>query len=180
MPGLRLVEGDVLDLELDALVSDPWQLVANLPYHITSPVLHRVLDGEPRPVSMALMLQREVAERIASPPGGMSYLSVFVQYHAAVTVANPTQATLPAGWGGTGAEDPVTFEPTLPPDRTFASVLAGVDEIVFTTFKPGFFYIDEYFDVSVDNIAVTFVPEPASLSALLGATLLLARRRRHR
>jgi hypothetical protein len=88
------------------------------------------------------------------------------------------QATLPAGWGGTGAEDPNTFEPTLPPDRTFASVLAGVDEIVFTTFKPGFFYIDEYFDVSVDNIAVTFVPEPASLSGLIAVPLLMARRRR--
>jgi 16S rRNA (adenine1518-N6/adenine1519-N6)-dimethyltransferase len=33
------------------------------------------------------MLQREVAERIAAPPGDMSYLSVFVQYHAAVRVA---------------------------------------------------------------------------------------------
>jgi 16S rRNA (adenine1518-N6/adenine1519-N6)-dimethyltransferase len=83
----------VLDLELDTLVSDPWQLVANLPYHITSPVLHQVLDGEPRPVSLVLMLQREVAERIAAPPGAMSYLSVFVQYHAEVRVLRTVPAS---------------------------------------------------------------------------------------
>jgi 16S rRNA (adenine1518-N6/adenine1519-N6)-dimethyltransferase len=98
VPGLRLIEGDVLDLELDGLVTEPWQLVANLPYHITSPVLHRVLDSEPRPVSLVLMLQREVADRIAAPPGAMSYLSVFVQYHAEVRVlrAVPASAFEPA------------------------------------------------------------------------------------
>jgi 16S rRNA (adenine1518-N6/adenine1519-N6)-dimethyltransferase len=44
------------------------------------------------------MLQREVAERIAAPPGQMSYLSVFVQYHAAVRVARivPPEAFEPA------------------------------------------------------------------------------------
>ncbi len=84
---LRLVRGDFLDLDLDDLVAGDWDLVANLPYHVTSPILHRVLGHEPRPRRMTLMLQREVAERIASPPGGLSYLSVFVQYHAQVRVA---------------------------------------------------------------------------------------------
>ena len=86
--GLRLVAADVLDLDLGGLVAAPYDVVANLPYHITSPVLHRLLDGRaPRPERAVLMLQREVAERIAAAPGGMSYLSVFVQYHAAVRVA---------------------------------------------------------------------------------------------
>jgi 16S rRNA (adenine1518-N6/adenine1519-N6)-dimethyltransferase len=83
---LRLVEGDVLDLDVGALVEPPFDLVANLPYHITSPVLHRFLGGDPRPERFVVMLQREVAERIAAPPGGLSYLSVFVQYHAHVEV----------------------------------------------------------------------------------------------
>jgi 16S rRNA (adenine1518-N6/adenine1519-N6)-dimethyltransferase len=61
--------------------------LANVPYHITSPILHHVLDVEPRPERFVLMVQREVAERIAAPPGEMSYLSVFVQYHAHVQVA---------------------------------------------------------------------------------------------
>jgi 16S rRNA (adenine1518-N6/adenine1519-N6)-dimethyltransferase len=90
--GLRLVEGDFLDQQLLELVSAPWDLVANLPYHITSPVLHRVLDQEPRPERFVLMLQREVAERVAAPAGDKSYLSVFVQYHADVHVARNVPA----------------------------------------------------------------------------------------
>ncbi len=95
---LRLVEGDVLDLPVAELMAAPYELVANLPYHITSPVLHRVLGNEPRPEGFVLMLQREVAERIAAPAGAMSYLSVFVQYHAAVRVARtvPPSAFEPA------------------------------------------------------------------------------------
>jgi len=95
---LRLVQGDVLDLSMGDLVTTPWDLVANLPYHITSPVLHRVLGTEPRPEHLVLMLQREVAERVAAAPGAMSYLSVFVQYHASVHVARlvPASAFEPA------------------------------------------------------------------------------------
>jgi len=84
---LRLVEGDALDQELTRLVEPPYDVVANLPYHITSPILHRLLGELPRPERLVLMVQREVAERIAAPPGGMSYLSVFVQYHAKVRIA---------------------------------------------------------------------------------------------
>jgi 16S rRNA (adenine1518-N6/adenine1519-N6)-dimethyltransferase len=84
---LRLVEGDALDQDLNRLVEAPFDVVANLPYHITSPILHRLLGERPRPGRLVLMVQREVAERIAAPPGRMSYLSVFVQYHAKVRVA---------------------------------------------------------------------------------------------
>jgi 16S rRNA (adenine1518-N6/adenine1519-N6)-dimethyltransferase len=84
---LRLIEGDALDLELVELVEPPYDVVANLPYHITSPILHALLGRPPRPRRLVLMVQREVAERIAAPPGKMSYLSVFVQYHARVRIA---------------------------------------------------------------------------------------------
>jgi len=83
---LALVEGDALDLELPMLLPSPYRVVANLPYHITSPILHRLLGGQP-PERLVLMLQAEVAERIAAAPGRMSYLSVFVQFHASVRVA---------------------------------------------------------------------------------------------
>lgn len=84
---LELIEGDALDQDLTHLVEPPYQVVANLPYHITSPILHRLLGATPRPARLVLMVQHEVAERIATPPGGMSYLSVFVQYHARVRIA---------------------------------------------------------------------------------------------
>lgn len=97
---LELVESDVLDTDLGTLVDAPYDVVANLPYHVTSPVLHLLLGGiaGPRPERCVLMVQREVAERIAAPPGAMSYLSVFVQYHAEPTLVRrvPAAAFEPA------------------------------------------------------------------------------------
>jgi 16S rRNA (adenine1518-N6/adenine1519-N6)-dimethyltransferase len=90
---LRLVEGDALDEDLTHLVEPPYDVVANLPYHITSPILHALLGTPPRPVRLVLMVQREVAERIAAPAGRMSYLSVFVQYHAKVRIAFPVPSS---------------------------------------------------------------------------------------
>jgi 16S rRNA (adenine1518-N6/adenine1519-N6)-dimethyltransferase len=90
---LHLIEGDALDQDLVRLLEPPYDVVANLPYHITSPILHALLGRAPRPEHAVLMVQREVAERIAAPAGKMSYLSVFVQYHAKVNVA----FTVPAG-----------------------------------------------------------------------------------
>lgn len=83
---LRLVEGDVLDQDIAGLTRPPFLVVANLPYHITSPILHRLLELREPPLRMVLMVQREVAQRIAAPPGDMSYISVFVQYHARVHI----------------------------------------------------------------------------------------------
>jgi 16S rRNA (adenine1518-N6/adenine1519-N6)-dimethyltransferase len=95
---LRLIEADFLDLVPGDGMDTPYDVVANLPYHVTSPILHRLLAGEARPDRLVLMLQREVAERIAARPGAMSYLSVFVQYHAAVRVVRivPASAFEPA------------------------------------------------------------------------------------
>ena len=93
-PGaLTLIEGDALDEPLTRLCPAPYDVVANLPYHITSPVLHRVLEHDARPERFVLLLQREVAERIAARPGELSYLSVFVQYHAEVQVARIVPAS---------------------------------------------------------------------------------------
>jgi 16S rRNA (adenine1518-N6/adenine1519-N6)-dimethyltransferase len=90
---LRVVHDDILDRVVSDLVARPWDLVANLPYHITSPILHHVLADEPRPERFVLMVQREVGERIAAPPGGLSYLSIFVQYHADVAILRIVPAT---------------------------------------------------------------------------------------
>jgi 16S rRNA (adenine1518-N6/adenine1519-N6)-dimethyltransferase len=60
--------------------------VANIPYHITSPLLHLFLGAEHAPELAVLLVQAEVAERVAAEPGAMSYLSVFVQDLAEATV----------------------------------------------------------------------------------------------
>ena len=86
---LRLVWGDILDQSIAELMEPPYEVVANVPYPFTSPILQRFLGRPTRPERLVLMLQREVAERISAAPGDMSYLSVFVQYHAAVRIAFP-------------------------------------------------------------------------------------------
>ncbi len=68
---------------------------------------------------------------------------------------DPNAIELPAGWGGTGAEDPKTFEPMLPQGVTFADVLSGVDVIVFTTLQPGFFFGFTDHTIGIDNITIT-------------------------
>ena len=45
---LTLIEGDALDLDLPDVVASPYRVVANVPYHITSPLLHRLLERPPR------------------------------------------------------------------------------------------------------------------------------------
>jgi hypothetical protein len=95
-----------------------------------------------------------------------------------VTIANTGAATLPTGWGGTGDEDPNTFEPRLPPGRTFSSVLSSVDEIRFTTFQPGFFYGFTNFQVRFDNVSVEPIPAPGAGVMLGVSALTLVRRRR--
>jgi hypothetical protein len=67
-----------------------------------------------------------------------------------VFVNDPAAEELPAGWGGYGAEGDLG-EPMLPKDRTFASVLAGYDEIAWTTFEPGFFFGFTDHTVRIDN-----------------------------
>ena len=84
-----------------------------------------------------------------------------------VTITDPSMTELPPGWGGYGAEDPDTIEPILPADRTFSDVLAGADEIVFTTLQPGYFFGFTDFDLRIDNIriAACFVaPCPGDLT----------------
>lgn len=85
--GFELLEADALSIHPGEIFpGEPFKLVANIPYHITSPLLHAFLEGERPPTLAVLLVQLEVAERIAAPPGQMSYLSVFVQNVAAAEV----------------------------------------------------------------------------------------------
>jgi 16S rRNA (adenine1518-N6/adenine1519-N6)-dimethyltransferase len=80
VPAFELIEADALSLHPRELFPGrPFKVVANIPYHITSPLLHAFLEGDRPPELTVLLVQLEVAERVAAPPGGMSYLSVFVQ-----------------------------------------------------------------------------------------------------
>lgn len=99
-PNVEIIAADVLSVDLDALAGPgPTTVVANLPYNISTPVLMRLLDEPERFERLVLMLQREVAERMASPAGSKTYgaLSVVVQVIAETRMALrvPPSAFLP-------------------------------------------------------------------------------------
>lgn len=82
-PHLRLVEGNILAMDPDELVGpEPYKVVANIPYYITSNAIRHFLMASHKPERLVLMLQREVAERICARPNDMSILAVSVQIYA--------------------------------------------------------------------------------------------------
>ncbi len=93
-----------------------------------------------------------------------------------VTIDDPTSATLPTGWIGFGDTNAL-FEPVLPAGVTFADILANATDFAITGAVPGFFFTDAFFDVRIDNVAVT-VPEPGSCVFVLTGFLALVFRRR--
>lgn len=81
---IRIVQGDVLNLDFAALMgAGPFQIVGNLPYYITTPIVMKILEGQVPAEKMVFMVQKEVADRMVSAPGSKEYgaLSVAVQYH---------------------------------------------------------------------------------------------------
>jgi 16S rRNA (adenine1518-N6/adenine1519-N6)-dimethyltransferase len=77
---VRVVRGDALKADLEALAGPGTRLVGNLPYAISSPLLRRFLDLRGRVADAHVMLQAEVAQRIAAKPGGKDYGILSVLY----------------------------------------------------------------------------------------------------
>lgn len=82
---LSVVEGDILETDIDALLSpffilhSSFSIVANIPYYITGAILEKFLEHGPRPEKMVLLVQKEVAERIVARDGKESVLSMSVK-----------------------------------------------------------------------------------------------------
>jgi len=85
---LEVVEGDALEVDLASLVPAGSRLVGNLPYYVSSPLLRRILEAHARFRDAHVMLQEEVAERVAARPGGKEYgiLSVLFALRADVEI----------------------------------------------------------------------------------------------
>ena len=95
--GVTVVEGDALRLDWSSLLGDDrWILVANLPYNVATPLVADLLDGVPAISRMLVMVQREVAERLAAGPGHDAYgaVSVKVAYWATAKVVGRVPATV--------------------------------------------------------------------------------------
>jgi 16S rRNA (adenine1518-N6/adenine1519-N6)-dimethyltransferase len=98
-PHVQIVEADVLKVSLATLAQGPYVLAGNVPYYITTPILFHALES-PRPDVAVYLVQKEVAERLASAPGNKTYgaLSVNVQAVAHVELIKrvPPSAFNPA------------------------------------------------------------------------------------
>lgn len=77
---VRIVHADILSLDPRALMrGEPYSVVANIPYYITSAILRHLLDSDHKPDKLILTVQKEVADRICASPGDMSLLALSVQ-----------------------------------------------------------------------------------------------------
>ncbi len=82
---LHVIQADFLSLDLaEILKTQPWKVVANLPYHITTPILAKLLPHYPTINSITIMVQKEVADRMvaAAHTANYSSLSLFVSFYS--------------------------------------------------------------------------------------------------
>ena len=84
-PNVRVVEGDFLHVDLDAVLQGeetPLRVIGNLPYNVASPILFALLDAADegrRFLDATLMLQKEVADRLVAGPGSRDYGALAIQ-----------------------------------------------------------------------------------------------------
>jgi 16S rRNA (adenine1518-N6/adenine1519-N6)-dimethyltransferase len=94
-PGVEVAEGDVLSLDLPKIAGERFHVYGNLPYYITSPILHHLFQWADRITSIHIVIQLEVAERIAAKPDGRDYgyFSAACQFYTRPEIA----LKIPAG-----------------------------------------------------------------------------------
>lgn len=80
-PDLRILEGDVLAMDLASVFPSSFFIIGNFPYNISSQIFFKILESRNHVDQVVCMLQKEVAERIAAPSGSKTYgiLSVLLQ-----------------------------------------------------------------------------------------------------
>jgi 16S rRNA (adenine1518-N6/adenine1519-N6)-dimethyltransferase len=83
---ITFMHKDILKTDFD--FTAPYKVIGNLPYYITAPIIEKILKAESKPSLAVLMVQKEVAERMAASPGSKQYgsFSVFVQFYAEVNL----------------------------------------------------------------------------------------------
>lgn len=86
---LHIVCQDVLDFSLDSLEGNHWKVVANLPYHITTPILQKLLPAHAKFDSLTVFVQKEFALRMSSKKGSKTYssFSLFVEAYSEAACA---------------------------------------------------------------------------------------------
>lgn len=101
---VEIIYGDILDIDIESLIKEkfeggPIKVVANLPYYVTTPIIGKLIEQNLNLESITVMVQKEVADRMASGPGSKVYgsLSVFVNFycHPEIVVKVPKTVFMP-------------------------------------------------------------------------------------
>lgn len=90
---LRVVESDILRFDFTSLPPD-YKVAANIPYYLTSNLLRVMSESTNPPHTAAILMQKEVAERVVAPAGNMSLLSVTVQFYWKASLGRVVKAEL--------------------------------------------------------------------------------------
>lgn len=90
---LEVVQSDILSFDLSVLPKN-YKVVANVPYYITSKIVQLLMTAENKPSVAVLLVQKEVAERIAAQAGDMSILAVSAQLFAEASLGDVVPAEL--------------------------------------------------------------------------------------
>lgn len=90
---LEVVHQDILSFDLTALPAG-YKVVANVPYYITSKIVQLLMTAQNKPERAVLLVQKEVAQRLAARPGDMSILGVSAQLYADVSLGSEVPAYL--------------------------------------------------------------------------------------
>ena len=80
---LEVINADILEFDLSLLPKN-YIVVANVPYYITSKIIKKLLTSHNKPKTTVLLIQKEVAQRLAAKPGNMSILSISAQIYGEV------------------------------------------------------------------------------------------------
>ncbi len=90
---LQVIQSDILEFDLSTMPAG-YKVVANVPYYITSKIVKMLMTSENKPSVTVLLVQKEVAERLAAKPGKMSILAVSAQLFADVSLGEVIGAEL--------------------------------------------------------------------------------------
>lgn len=135
-PNVRIIPGDILSISPSDLFppnsEGGYQVVANIPYYITSAVIRHLLEASLPPTRICLTVQLEVAERICANPGKLSLLALSVQLYGSPRIA----ARIPAG----AFYPPPTIDSAVVRVDLFAQPLIPSNEVdvFFLLAKAGF------------------------------------------
>ena len=167
-PDFKLIAQDALKFDPADHFSEPYKLVANLPYYVATPIIRRMLAASPAPTRMIVMVQREVADAMTAKPPRMTLLSVMMQTRAAARAlfAVPPRAFRP---------QPKVTSAVVRLDPYDATAVRVADPTAFTDFAAAGFRAPR--KQIRNSLALGLSIPPAQVQTILDAANIDPRRR---